>query len=60
MRPLEARQEFLLAAVERPAAPEPVSRSGPGLLVDQIRRLGGGVAQARPSNREESDAPAQE
>lgn len=60
MRPVEAHQRVLLAAVEQPGAPEPASRSAPGLFVDQIRRGLSGVAQAVPSSREESDAPGQE
>jgi hypothetical protein len=57
MRPAEAHQRFVLAAVEMPATPAQ-PRSTIGHLAEQLRRSVGGVAQARPSRREVSDAPA--
>jgi hypothetical protein len=59
MRPAASHQRFVLASITRPASSEPSEASGLGALAEQIRTsLSGGVAQARPSESGEPDAPA--
>jgi hypothetical protein len=59
MRPAATHQRFVLASISEPAASEPSPASGLGSLAEQIRKsLTGGVAQARPSESGETDAPA--